>query len=105
MKARIPLNLNANQRKAMNDEINRQILENDKEFSVDLYSIILYTLSKFFGFGKKRLKRFWKLLLTEHIALRKHYQMNPEDDGWLCRKFLKEKGVDVEKWYQEADSE
>ncbi len=89
----------------MNEEINRQILENDERFSIDLDSTVLYTLSKFFGFGEKRLKRFWELFLREHIALREYYQIDPEDDGWLCRKFLKDKGIDIEEWYRKSKAE
>lgn len=103
MKARLPIQLSQKERKAMNDEINRQILERDEAFSLDFDSTVLWTLHICFGFGKKRLRRFWDTFLAEHNRLREYYQMDPEDNGWLCRRKLKDIGVDVEEWYREQE--
>ncbi len=69
----------------MNVEINRQILEHDTAFSLDFDSTVLWVLHVCFGFGKKRLRRFWDAFAQEHDRLREYYQMDPEDSGWLCR--------------------
>ena len=102
MKARIPFQMTKAQQKAMNDEINRQILENDTAFSMDNDANVLWTLHVCFGFGKKRLRRFWEACFAEHRRLREFYEMGPEDDGWLYRRKLKEIGVDIEEWYKET---
>lgn len=101
MKARIPYQMTSQQKKAMNDEINRQILEHDEMFAVDNDATVLWTLHTCFGFGKKRLRRFWEACLKEHARLREYYQMEPDDDGWLYRYKLKQIGVDVQAWYDE----
>lgn len=93
--------LNKAEQNAMDEEIRRQILEHDEQFSVDLDSTILYVLHEQFGFGKVRLKRFYKLFLERHKELREHYQFDASDAAWLCRTRLKEQcEVDVERWYK-----
>ena len=94
--------LNKAEQKILNDEIRKQILENDLQFQIDNDSAILEMLRVHFGFGKKRLKRAWLLFYAEHKKLRDYYEM-PEDGGWLCRKSLLEHGVDLEAWYREQE--
>jgi len=97
--------LNKAEQAAMDKEITRQILEKDTEFSIDNDSAILEMLHVHFGFGKKRLRKAWKLFYAEHKKLREYYQMPPEDGGWLCRQRLLKIGVDVEAWYKEEQEE
>jgi len=93
---------NKAEQKAMDEEIRRQILEQDERFSIDLDSTILYVLHEQFGFGSVRLKRFYTLLIKRHQELREHYQFDASDVAWLCRTKLKEEcQVDVEQWYKE----
>lgn len=99
------IQLNKAEQKVLDEEINRQILENDLQFSIDNDSAILEMLHVHFGFGKKRLKKAWKLFFAEHKKLREYYQMEPEDGGWLCRQRLLKIGVDVEAWYKEEQEE
>lgn len=99
------IQLNKAEQKVLDEEINRQILENDLQFSIDNDSAILEMLHVHFGFGKKRLRKAWKLFFAEHKKLRDYYQMEPEDGGWLCRQRLLKIGVDVEAWYKEEQEE
>ena len=101
MKARLPANFTKSQRSAYNAEIYRQILENDEKFERDSIAVILWTLHEEFGFGEKRLKKFWKSLYFAHQQMREYYQMSPDDDGWLCKRKLKENGIDIDEWYKE----
>lgn len=87
------------QQAAMDEEINRQILERDAEFTDDFDASVLWVLHRVFGFGPARLRRFWEAFRVEHDALRKHYEMN--ETGWISRQKLKEKGVDVSAWNKE----
>lgn len=71
------------------EEMNRN---NEEEFD----ALVLYTLHEEFGFGEKRLKRFYKNFSLRLHELGERYQMNEyEDKLWLCRKKLKELGIDI----------
>lgn len=78
--------LTAAEKKAMDMEINRQIVEADRRYADDIDAMVLYTLHVHLGFGKKRLIQY--------------YQM-PDDYTWLCKEMLKRIGVDVEVWNKE----
>ena len=94
--------LNKAEQKAMDQEIRRQIVDNDRRFDMDKESSILWALHTQFGFGPKRLKKAWELFYTETVKLREYYQMGPEDAAWLARHKLKEIGCDIEEWYKEV---
>lgn len=94
--------LTAAERKAMDIEINRQLVERDKQYAADIDAMVLYTLMAHYGWKKKRLRRFWKAFIEEHKALREFYQMDePGDNEWLAHRMLKDIGVDIQQWYQE----
>ena len=97
-----PYKLTAAEKRAMNAEINRQIIEKDKQYAEDIDAMVLYTLMSHYGWKQKRLKQFWKAFNKEHTALREHYQMEShEENVWLAHRKLKEIGVDVHQWYEE----
>lgn len=99
-------NLTAAEKRAMNKEIDRQILERDEQYSVDVDAMVLYTLMSHYGWKKRRLKKFWDSFIAEHKALREHYEMyGVGDQEWLAHKMLKEIGVDVRQWYKEELSD
>ncbi len=80
--------------KAALHEINKQILEQDEKFSLDMDAMVLWTLHVFCGFGKKRLEKFYEDMLKEHIRMRDYYEI---DDTYPERYKLKELcDVDVE---------
>lgn len=79
--------LTAKERRAMNIEINRQIVEADRKYLNNVDAMILYFLHKHLGFGKKRLRRAWEQFTV--------------DDAWLADRKLKEIGVDVAAWNDE----
>lgn len=92
--------LTASERKAMEMEINRQIVEADRRYADDIDAMVLYTLHAYLNFGKKRLRKFYNAFSAEHDRLIQHYQM-PDDYTWLCKEMLKRIGVDVEAWNKE----
>lgn len=97
--------LTAAEKKAMNIEINRQLVERDKQYAADIDAMVLYTLMAHYGWKKKRLKRFWDAFISEHKALREFYDMNePGDNEWLAHRMLKDIGVDIQEWYKEEQS-
>lgn len=103
-KPRKVLILNSEQKKAMNKEINRQILENDKKYSQDFDAAVLWTLRVCYGFGKKRIRRFWDCFLAEHHRLRECYENAPDSDEFDCKSNLKKIGVDLDVWYKEYEN-
>ena len=48
------------ERKAMEAEINRQLVEKDKQYAADMDAMVLYTLMAHYGWKKKRLRKFWE---------------------------------------------
>ena len=91
--------LTSAERKAMDIEINRQIMEKDKQYSADIDALVLYTLMSHYGWKKKRLKEFWRAFNSEHKALRDYYLMDePGDNEWLAHRKLKDIGVDIHQW-------
>jgi hypothetical protein len=92
--------LTAAERKAMDIEINRQIVEADRQYTDNIDAMVLYTLRVHLGFGPKRLRRFWEAFSAEHDRLIRYYEML-DDYAWLCKTKLKEAGVDVEAWNRE----
>ena len=102
MKAILPYKMTSKEKKAMLKEINRQAFEADKKISIDFDSVVLWTLHEDFGFGEKRLKRFWDSFFRERQKLIEYYQLDPGANGWICRKKLKEIGIDIEEWQNES---
>ena len=96
--------LTAAEKKAMAIEINRQLLERDEQYAADIDAMVLYTLMEHYGWGKKRLKDFWKAFIAEHKALRDRYEMyDAGDNEWLAHRKLKDIGVDIREWYAEDE--
>lgn len=85
---------------AMNHEIRQQCLAAEKTLGQDLDTVVLWTLMKHYGWGKKRLHDFYLLVAQEHLNMRHYYQM---DDAYPERLHLKDKGVDLDEWEKEVD--
>lgn len=96
MKARLPLFTNK-ERKAMEDEINRQTAKNIQKLSVDLQALVLWQLHEQLGFGKKRLLRFKKAFQPMIQELQNFYETRSDEVDFVCKYKLKnEVGIDVE---------
>lgn len=96
--------LTAAERKAMNIEINRQIIENDRKYAKDFDATILYFLHLKYGFGHKRLKEFFMEFDKLHEELIEYYQLDEQDGAWLCNHKLLEYGIDLDEWYKEKEA-
>lgn len=108
MKARLPnLHLGKDIQRAIQDEVDRQIDERieaklTKHYS-DLDAMTLYTLHEEFGFGVKRLRRFYEAVLQMHDRVTDFYEMDGDDFFFICREKLKEIGVDIDEWNRETE--
>ena len=94
MKARVKsgsLKMNKEVREALEAEADRMakeaIAEMNRDNEEELDAMVLYILHEEFGFGEKRLRRFY------------------EDRLWLCQKKLREAGIDISKWKGEKEDE
>ena len=98
MKARVPVFTNK-ERKALEDEVNRQTAKNVRSLSVNLQAMVLWSLREQLGFGRKRLLKFQKAFLPLIDELQQFYEINSADETeFICKYKLKnEVGIDVEK--------
>lgn len=95
--------LNKAEQKAIDEEIKRQIVEKDKEYSAESEAIQLWILHEFFGFGKGRLRKYWELINTSQKELRERYILDEGDTPWLCKEQLKGYGIDIDEWLKEEE--
>jgi hypothetical protein len=92
--------LSKKEQKAVDIEINRQILERNRQFVDDFDYMVMKLLHDHFGFGFARLRRFYDAFCKEYNALEKHYEM--ADAGmYVARKEMNELGVNIEQWNRE----
>lgn len=96
------VSLSKEEQRAMTEEINRQIAEQYKDWLVNLDAMVLWTLHTHLGFGKKRLKRFYKAFTKQHLELMQYYECDG-DDGSLCIHKLKDIGIDLNAWAKELE--
>lgn len=93
--------LTASERKAMNMEIQRQLAEYTEKHRLEVDALILWVLHAQLGWGEKRLRRFYDGVDGEIRALVKRYEMDEDDDVWLCTKMLERLGIDIRAWDRE----
>ena len=92
------------EKKAMNMEIRRQLAEMDKKNMEEVDATVLYVLMTEFGFGEKRLRRFHDAFCEQITELVNRYQMDSNDEIWLCTEMLKRRGIDINQWNKELES-
>ena len=99
MKAYLQPKIPSNVRKALQQEVNRQTGENVRKLSLNIQALVLWSLHKQLGFGKKRLLRFQNAFLPLIDELQEFYQTDDADETeFVCLYKLKnEVGIDVEE--------
>ncbi len=88
------------EQRAMEAEINRQLIETHRMFTDDFDYMVLRVLHNHFGFGLKRLRKAYDLFREDNDALVKHYEM-PEAGAYIARKEMNAIGCNVEQWNRE----
>lgn len=103
MKARITRNLSKNEIKAIMPEIRQQCVEQTEQYEVELDAVTFYTLNNVFGFGKKRLGRFYSEMFRLRNEMKERYKMGDDESmgDYAMYSKLKEKGIDVKQMYDE----
>ena len=92
--------LSKKEQKAMDEEINRQIIERHRQFTDDFDYMVMKLLHDYFGFGYTRLRRFYEAFCKENDALEKHYEM-ADAAPYVARKEMNALGVNIEQWNRE----
>ena len=123
MKANIPVKLTDVQRKQLKAHVKsmvaEQIIDTQKQYEEDLKIMLMYTLYKDFGFGKKRLTKLWYAVGEWCDELRRNYYLEDEDftkdssrnneehdtAAWLARREMRESGFDIDSLIEEGERE
>ena len=90
-------------KKIVEREVNKQMSEAVLSEERDLMALVLWVLHTEYGFGKVRLERFAEGFHEKLKELSDWYVMDSTDQVFLCRRKLKEYGVDVDELVKEAD--
>ena len=80
MKAKIPFRLSAAEKKALDEEIRRQCVDVTGQYELDLDTVAIYILHTVFGFGEKRLKRFYSAMFAKRKEIQAYYQGERHDN-------------------------
>lgn len=91
--------------KAMDAEIRRQCAEYDEKNAREITATVLWRIHEEFGFGKNKLKKFYKSFDRAIRDLVNRYHLDDADAAWLCTRQLKEYGIDLEEWELEEKEE
>lgn len=104
MKAKLPYKFSNREKRIVDEEINKLILQRDMEYAADMDAMILYVLMTEYGFRKKRLRKFWDKFRKALQELRDFYEMQSNADNvWLAHRKLADIGVDVKAWQAEIE--
>lgn len=95
--------LTKEERKAMDIEIKKQLAEYDRKHAIEMDALVLWILHDKFGFGRKRLRRFYDEFAGIIKELIEWYAMDDTDAVWLCTQKLKDRGIDLEEWHKETN--
>ena len=96
--------LTAAEKKAMEIEIQKELAEYDRKHIAEIDATILWVLHEQFGFGAQRLRTYYDAFHDRIKELVSRYEMEDQDDIWLCTQMLKRIGVDIEGWHKESEA-
>lgn len=97
MKVRIP-KLSCAQRAEIAEEAQRQINNILPKVVENVEAIILWQLHEQYGFGKKRLLRFFDETAPMITGMLDYYNFATDEDAiWLCKHNLKEIGINLDE--------
>lgn len=104
MKVRVAPKLTNSEVKAIHNELRRQCVEQVEQYEAELDVVVLYALNITFGFGKKRLQRFYDSMFDLRREMKERYATGEDENigDFAMLVKLREKGIDVLKMYSEA---
>lgn len=89
--------LTANEKRAMDMEIRRQLTDYNNKNLDNIDALVLWTLHTEYGFGKKRLLKFYNAFNDLFYDLSKYYEFEDDKIPWLYTQKLKEYGIDIKE--------
>ena len=92
--------LSTSEKQAIDREIRRQLAEYDRKHELEICALVMWQLHEQFGFGKKRLKRFFDGYSNAMDKLVQRYEVEDADMMWDFIKKINGIGVDIEMWYK-----
>ena len=94
-----PLKLTKGQQKAIDAEISRQLVEKRNEFLKDMDAMMLLSIHRKCGFGKRKLTEIFKSFILDYEKFIDDYQV---EGAWMAAYRLKEEtGLDIEELHKE----
>lgn len=93
---------NSTERKLVDELIRQEIRQQEHRLSMEVDAAWLWQLSEVFGWPEEDLYRIYKGIEKYHQDIRSWYELEPTDGaGWLYVQKLRDRGIDLEKWYAE----
>ena len=93
-------NLTAAEKKAMDIEIRRSIDDYNRQNMNEIDAMVLWHLHEEFGFGKKRLMRFYESFSKRLKELSEQYLTEETRMPWMYQYRLKNYGIDIKELNQ-----
>lgn len=90
------------ERKLVDEQIRAEIRQQEHRLSMEVDAAWLWQLSERYEWPEEQLHEIYKALETYHGDIRRWYELEPTDGaGWLYVQKLRDRGIDLEKWYAE----
>lgn len=93
------------EKQAFDDMARELVLEKWADFCTKADIVILYTLWKEFGFGRKRLERFYRRMIANQHEMIERFRTERDDGSyWVMQKRLEDAtGIDIVALQAEGD--
>lgn len=101
MKARIPITLSSQERKALEEEVKKQCVETTEQYELDIDTAWVYAIRKRLNIGSKRMAEIYGDMFELRAQMQDFYKAERNDNiaEFAMRYELKNAGIDVEKMY------
>ena len=99
----IGADLTAAEQRAMDIEIAKRFAEYDRKNTTEIDAIVLYLVATHFETDAAKLKEVYDDFISQMEALADRYELEVEDNPWLCTHLLKGMGVDIDAWRKERN--
>ena len=98
--------MSSSEKKANEARIKSMVADILDKCELDYDTMLAYILCFEFGFGEKRLKKLFNLIVSERAQMKKFYCDSPDDDThyYAMREHLKRRGINVEAIKKEVEN-
>ena len=89
------------ERKALDMETRRQLAEYTRKHILEVEATVIRNLRRATDWDDDKLHAFYDDFDDNLDELVKYYEMTDDDTEWLCKRELREEGIDIEQWHRE----